>query len=370
MITEKMYKSLACIITAIFIISSCNYSEPNSNSEFEKLPVADIELISEFDRVDDFYFQHLNYSTIPLSNGNIVINDREGVFLIEVNQQGELIRQISRDGMGPGEIQDPISIQPVSDSSLIMMDQSRQTIIRKTYDSSVNNEYVPPMLEGFRVSRIYPTSDPDIVSVHWWDPSRIFEADGVVRNIITSYNLNTENVKNRMEFLGESRARFLIDGRVVGAVLVPYTDKLLYDYFPVDQNMYAFWSGNSEIAVINPIDHDTLRTIKVNLRGEVLTSAERDSIQNEYDDGYWDSMRNLLPERKSPADKMIVDHEERIWLKLTLRSDYQEWIVLNKEGSPEFRIQFPKEGIVTHISEDHIGFRADDHIFSLYQLNQ
>ena len=79
-------------------------------------------------------------------------------------------------------------------------------------------------------------------------------------------------------------------------------------------------------------------------------------------------MEELLPEKKVPSDKMVVDPQNRIWLKLTLRSDYQEWIVLDQTGLPEFRVQFPKEGMVTHISDQHIGFRADDHLFSLYEL--
>ena len=48
----------------------------------------------------------------------------------------------------------------------------------------------------------------------------------------------------------------------------------------------------------------------------------------------------------------------------------QEWIVLNQDGQPEMRVQLPKEGYVTHVSEHYIdiGFRADGHLFALYEL--
>jgi hypothetical protein len=59
-----------------------------------------------------------------------------------------------------------------------------------------------------------------------------------------------------------------------------------------------------------------------------------------------------------------------IWLKLTFRSDSQEWIVIHQDGTSQFRVQFPKEGMVTHISDQHIGFRADDHLFALYELTE
>ncbi|MEX0660747.1 MAG: hypothetical protein WEA58_13890 [Balneolaceae bacterium] len=44
--------------------------------------------------------------------------------------------------------------------------------------------------------------------------------------------------------------------------------------------------------------------------------------------------------------------------------------MLNQDGEPEMRVQLPKEGMLTHISEHHIGFRADDHLFALYELEE
>jgi hypothetical protein len=48
------------------------------------------------------------------------------------------------------------------------------------------------------------------------------------------------------------------------------------------------------------------------------------------------------------------------------QEECQEWIVLDQDGTHQFRVQFPKEGMVTHISDQHIGFRADDHLFAHY----
>lgn len=99
-----------------------------------------------------------------------------------------------------------------------------------------------------------------------------------------------------------------------------------------------------------------------------MSAAERDSLEGEYRPEYWESVEELLPDQKVPVDKMIIDSQNKIWLKLTLQPAKQEWVVLGQDGSPVMRAQFPKEGMVTHVSEHHIGFRADDHLFSLYEL--
>ena len=115
---------------------------------------------------------------------------------------------------------------------------------------------------------------------------------------------------------------------------------------------------------------DTLRILDVPLKRELLTRAEIDSLErifNERSPNPWNAVHALLPEYKVSFDGMIVDHLDRIWLKLTRRSEFQEWLILSNDGEPEKLVQLPKEGILTHVSEHHLGFRADSHLFALYE---
>jgi len=123
-----------CSITLLLFVflSSCSQTpDSESKSAFENLPVAELELISEFDQSGDYFFQHLNYMTEVLSNGDILLNDKEGAFIIQINPKGELVNLIARQGNGPGEVQDPQSIQMTSDSTLLIVDQLRMRIIKK-----------------------------------------------------------------------------------------------------------------------------------------------------------------------------------------------------------------------------------------------
>lgn len=107
--------------------------------------------------------------TDVLSNGDILLNDREGAFVIQINPQGELVNLIARQVNGPGEVQDPQSIQMVSDSTLLIVDQRRMRIIKKTLDSFEIEQFNLPRGEASRVNEAYATPDPNIVSVKWFD---------------------------------------------------------------------------------------------------------------------------------------------------------------------------------------------------------
>ncbi|WP_340104357.1 hypothetical protein [Rhodohalobacter sp. 8-1] len=355
----------------IFILLSCSQDQKiDLKAEFESLPIADLELISEFDHAGDYFFQHLNYSSVALPDGDILLNDREGSYIIRVNSQGQLVDLIAQKGNGPGEVQDPMSVEMIDDSTILIVDQQRQRIIRKTLDSSNIDEFAVPRTETTRVNEAFATSRPDVISMIWWDFSVLNRQNADPVSKISSYNLVSDEIIQEIVYPGDTYALLQIGGQTRGATKVPFTPTLMYDNTIDKTELYVFWPEEPHITVLDPIRFDTLKTIPVRLISEPLSSAERDSLEGEYQPAQWETVDELLPEQKVPAHQMIIDSQNRIWLQLTLHSDKQEWIVLDQTGSPQFRVQFPREGMVTHISENHIGFRADDHLFSLYALSE
>ena len=367
--TSRLFSVTFFIFLTITFLSCSQQSAENQQGDFENLPVADIQLISEFDQSGDYFFQHLNYSTETLANGDVLLNDREGAYIIQVTPQGELVRLVAGKGNGPGEVQDPQSMDMLDESTLLIVDQRRLRIIKKSLDSSDIEEFDLPQGDASRVNEAHKTTQPGVVSVHWFDFSIFRNPEARPKTRISSYNYQSDEFISDIRYPGGNNALLRIDGGdPVGSTKVPFTPELLYDYSADNSELYAFWPENSTIAVLDPVKLDTVRAIAVELPSESLTSAERDTLESDYQAEFWPSVEQLLPEQKVPADKMIIGPQNRIWLKLTLQSDQQEWMVLDQSGSPQFRVQFPKEGMVTHISDHHIGFRADDHVFALYNL--
>jgi len=346
--------------------AACSQNErAESNPDIDNLPITVPALLAEFDQVGDNYFQHLNYESSYLENGDILLNDREGSFVILVNSDGNLIQEIAGKGNGPGEIQDVLSMNLFANNAVLLFDQRRQRIIRKSLTTDEIEEITPPRMGEHRVSRAYSTHSPNHILLRFWSPGiRSSER----KTIFGIYNLETNTVEKSVEYQGDIWADLLINGQPVGAAKVPFAPSLLFDISPDQQFIHAFWPEENTIAKLDINTLDTLQTLPVELPRERISGAERDSLENKYRPEQWKTVDELLPDIKTPADKMLIDQNGNIWLRLTRHYDsVQEWLVLNAGGTPIHRVHLPKDGMLTHISNHHLGFRADDHLFAIYE---
>lgn len=360
------YSLLPILYFIGFFTFACSQNEhAESNPDIENLPISIPALLAEFDQVEDKYFQHLNYGSSYLENGNILLNDREGSFVILINSDGNLIQEVASKGNGPGEIQDVLSMNLHKNDTVLLFDQRRQRIIRKNLATAEIEEFNPPQMGENRVSRAYSTHSPNHILLRFWSP-RIRSNER--KYIFGIYNLETNTVEKRVDYRGDLWADLLINGRWVGAAKVPFAPSLLFDISPDQQFIHAFWPEENTIAKLDIITLDTLQTLSVKLSREKITSEERDSLENEYRPEQWKTVDELLPDIKTPADEMLIDQNGNIWLKLTRHyNSVQEWVVLNASGTPIHRVHLPKDGILTHVSNHHLGFRADDHQFAIYE---
>jgi hypothetical protein len=362
--------SLIVLLFSLIFISCSQSPQTDTRDDFENLPIADLKLISEFDQSGEYFFQFINGgNTIPLDSGDFILADRNGPFLIRINKQGDFVSLFSREGRGPGEILDPISLEKYG-NSIWIYDQERKRIIQKALDGTILNEINPPAFNSFRVTAVNPIEDK-LIHLVLNDFSFIMNPETEPANRLVAYQMDTEDVLSNFNYPGDIWVSFQVDGQPAGgAAPVPFTPTFLFDSSSNNSELYTFWPEDTNIYVLNPTTFDTLRNIPVNLPSEQISSAEVDSLQQDFREDMWPQVLDVIPDTKSPADKMIIDPQNRIWLKLTLDSEFQEWIVLDQGGSPQFRVQFPKKGMVTHVSDQHIGFRADDHLFALYKLTE
>ncbi|WP_176719464.1 NHL repeat-containing protein [Rhodohalobacter halophilus] len=321
------------------------------------------------DHAGNIYFDHLNYATTVKENGNIIVNDRPQAVIMEINPDGELVDLIATKGQGPGEIQDASRLSAGIDESLVIFDQRNYKIVQYDLNEASHYEFLPFQPDQYRIRSAHALHEPDLFLVVEWKPSALSNPGDDFTNRFVIYNQESDSVLARHTYPDRIFARQIIDGAVRGGAPVPFSPALHFSTSSNNKSIYISWSENNEIVELN-LSLDTLRTLPVPLEMERLARSEIDSIEQSYNDrspSPWEFIEPLLPGEKVAYEDMIIDHLDRIWLKLTRQTEWQDWLILSNDGTPQKIVQLPKEGMLTHVSEHHLGFRENDFTFSLYE---
>jgi hypothetical protein len=354
-----------CIIPLILFISCTSNPKNSETIDLSSLPVEIPDKLWEIDKIGDNFLQHLNYRTTVTNRGNVILNDRQGEFVAEIDPEGNLVKMHASSGRGPGEIQDVLSLDYYKDE-LLIYDQRRKRIIRKNLQTEEIEEFEDIRTEDFQTSRSYSTQDENILLIHLWSTAYLTNKNETPKIAFAHLKLDSLTSGQMVEYPSRNMARLFIDDQVRGASQVPFAPDLYYDISPDRKSLFILWTDDPQIAELDIMSLDTVRTIPADLPRDEISKTELDSLQKRYDER-WRDIRDHLPERKAVAENMIVDDQNRFWLQLTRESDFQEWVVLDMDGTPQKIVRFPKGVMITHISRYHIGVRLDDHIFALYE---
>lgn len=201
-----------------------------------------------------------------------------------------------------------------------------------------------------------------ISSTNW-----LFEDDEKRFIQLARYNSDSQTYGKSKRFSAQQRAIHKIaGGAAMTASDVPYTSRRIIRYNPEEQTFWTMWTESGEIAELNT-EFDTLQTVKVQLPTQDISSAEIETLEKRYQKGMWEVMQDMLPNQKVAVEDMRLDERGRFWLKLNYRSDYDQWLIVDSTGTPQKIVQLPKDVILTHVSDHHLGVRLGSSTFALYE---
>lgn len=359
------------LILPLIILISCSESRVQSDFvNLDDLPVTRPVQLLEIDQVDDIYFNHLNYSTEVSAEGDVFLNDREEAIMFRISSSGELINIVASKGRGPGEIGDILSMKIDMNGGIHIFDQQNKKAVYYDPENFEPDEFTIRASLGNSINAISPLNFNTRYLIVERNLNAMFDGSAEPMNLMRIYDRTNQKTENSHKFPDAGYAMLIIDGGAVGGALVPYGPRFLFDTSVEKDRIYVSWSESSQIAELND-NLDTLRTIDLKLERIPISDKEMLEIENEFSNSHPNQIRSVkesLPDLKMSYDNMIVDHKNQIWLKLTRWSETdQEWLIISNEGEPLIRVLLPKEGMLTHVSEHHLGFRKDDHIFALYE---
>ena len=358
----KPFLIFVFIFISVFF-GACGESEQQSTApdinDLLSLTATEIFSISE---VEDVYFSHLGYESVVLENGDILMPDRQLSNLIVLNKEGNLLKTV-REGRGPGEIQDAYEFTVDQKGNVYTYDQGNDKIL--VFDRTIDllKEVIPANYESTSLIKAYPVYENEwIFEMNSFEFLRNEEKER--EKFLIKYDLEAEKYGEPQVLKAQPYVRLIVDGQPRGASLIPYSYGNITAYNTEKQTLFTFDTATDEIAEINA-DFDTLRTIPVNLPTEEISSAERDSMKSEYDDLRWDALKSVLPEVKAPVNKMIY-HKGEFWMESNLLGDTEMWLVLNSKGQITRVVHLPKDSMLMHVSDEHLGVRLDDVTFALF----
>lgn len=357
-------KLLPLLAFSILLLVSCK--SDSEENPFKELPVFTPNIIQEFDSLgDDIFFSHLAYSTILLNDGSIFLPDRELESIFKVSSEGDLISTIASDGRGPGEVQDMNFISRSFDNTIIVYDQWNKKVLRFSPSGEFLEEFILQPWEKGTLSEVYEIDERHLLTVYRsFEYLRNFDLEPEAYLVI--FDKEAEKYIQSVTISDRSFARNIINDQPRGGRIVPFSTEHLRAFNHRNTTFYSFWTEEQTIASLTSL-LDTTQTISFDLSRELLTRNEINDIRDDLPNSLWRNMEPLLPEHKASADDMIIDDQNNIWLKLNHRSDYQKWLILSEEGEKLAIVQLPKDGMLTHVSDQHLGFRLDDHVFALLE---
>lgn len=349
--------------STLLVISCQSVSE---ELPFQELPVFTPEITHQFESFgDDIFFSHLGYSTQLLENGAIFLPDRELNKIFKLSSEGNPISVIASEGRGPGEIQDVNFISRSFNNTILVYDQISRKVLRYSSSGDYIEEFILPTWDRGSLSEVYELDEDYFLTVF-----RSFE---YLRNFdlepeayLVMFEKSTEKYTQYITISDRPYARHIVNDQPRGGRMVPFSAEHLRYLNHQNSSFYSFWTEDQTIAGLNT-SLDTTRTITFELSREKLSGDEITTIRDDQPDNLWRTMQPLLPEYKAIADDLKIDEKNNFWLKLNHRSEFQKWLILSESGEKLAIVELPKDGMLTHISDRHLGFRLDDHIFALLE---
>lgn len=353
---------LALTLISLLFVSCGEHEQRSTTPDIDDLLSFTATEVFSMSEVDSIYFSHLGYESVVLEDGDILIPDRQLSSLIVIDDEGNLIKTV-REGRGPGEIQDAYQFTVDAQGNVYTYDQRNDKILVFDKDVDLLKEVIPANYESTSIAKVYPMNESE-----WIFELTSFEflrnEDKQREKLLIKYDLNTEEYGEKSNLNAQPYARLLIDGNVMGGAQVPYSPGTISTFNTEEETLFLFDTSSDLIAEVNA-SYDTVNTIPVNLPTEELSQAERDSMRSGYMDEQWKSMQELLPEVKAPVSKMIY-HKGEFWMESNILGDTEMWLVLNKEGQITRVVHLPKDSMLMHVSDEHLGVRLNDVTFALF----
>lgn len=265
------------------------------------------------------------------ADGNLFVADRHFLEIRVFDRSGNLIRQIGRQGGGPGEFEDIYSMAWI-DTVLLVLDFR----LGRIAELSSEGEWL-----GSRPSPGRISGPPSLL--------RLFQAS---RDLVYQWSLGPDGgrvwVEHGIDGITVERPQHNLDrpeptgvmcSRADGGISffdIPFGPKM-FEHPTVGGSVMTAWSAQYAIALVDP-NGDTVRVIEREREPVPISNAEWEDATREFEDfkeewpGAECEPRGFpRPEFKHAFTNLLLDVDGRLWVEAVTPSG-TEWDVFSTDG--------------------------------------
>jgi hypothetical protein len=381
---KSMSKTKVIIICALLFWTGCTKQQtldlPEYLKDLEEITVypanteseTSIELVREviFSDTDEVILGRTAGIVVD-KDGRVYVGDQHANTVHVFDSDGFYLRQIGRQGEGPGEFLNILDIQ-IGDNFLHVQ-CNLQGVIHAFSLDNFELVYTTSLLFGSDQLEELSGWSPNIAFikndetylVQFYRPIFEISDDNRSQRLYTVSNegdLNSDLLLE-MHWGGE----YLTDINIPTVLVVPYGRTTLLAV--LEESFYTLWTedlvvkkydshGNYISAFYHPVRKKDLR------RGEVM---EQISISNDHQRHLF--RNSSLPEKWPAVQHFLMDDEQRFWISVIIddRNNY-EWWVLKETGELIDRFIWPREKEIQFVKNGKIYVLETDQESGLDQI--
>lgn len=358
--SQRILFCLSLLLATLFY--SCTSGNDEVVFEFNA-PLLEIQEEVVISETDELIFGRV-FRVTPDAEGRIFVPDSGESTIFVFDNQGNYLKNIGREGRGPGEF-DRVNVRFTETNELFAYDdgQRRVQVFRET--SPMNWELQETFNVGIAGERAFPFEL--VPAGNEWVLANygigISMDDSEENPFIGLLSRNNETEPKRIVELMNPEMAITRTSNSVTSWRHPFGSRTMTDF--LNQSIYFAHSNDFTVFRTTISDDatpvtDTLFTIntpRVPLTGAVLNEAI-----DRYSDEGKRAIRDLGITHKPHYQAFHVDDKKQIWVQIYADEGQPDWFIFSENGTLLFSVDLPEDYTLSMIRNNHIyGIKRDDY---------
>lgn len=349
-------------IPLLGLLYSCSASDDAAEFEFNA-PLLEIQQQVVISETDDLIFGRI-FRVSPDAGGRIFVPDSGESTIFVFDDEGNFLKNIGREGRGPGEF-DRANVRFTESNELFAYDdgQRRVQIFRET--SPMNWELHETFNVGIAGERAFPFDltpvDDELVLANYGIGISIDDSEE--NPFIGLLNRNNSNEPKRVVELMNPDMAITRTSNSVTSWWHPFGGRSMTDF--LNRSIYFAHSNDFTVYRTTILDDATpvLDTLfSHNVSRVPLTDAVLNKAIESYRDEGKRAIRDVGVTHKPHFQAFHVDDKKQIWVQIYADKGEPDWFVFSETGALLFSVDLPDDYTLSVIRNNNIyGIKRDEY---------